>query len=860
LTCARYIVRFNPQTGAVHIYGARHGVQNEASFQMGTQLKARDGWFYVGSQAGLQAFRPDAIPISREKPPVVLTEFRLFNRPVTPGDEGAPLDRPLEQLEALALTHHQNDLGFEFAALSYVAPQQNRYAYKLEGYHADWVHTDSDHAHANFTGMQPGDYVFRVRGTNDDGVWSDWEVALPITITRPWWQVLWFRGLPAGLIKLAVDGACWWRNTVKRRERELQVQIAQQTAELQDSEARFRGLAEASFEAVLVHNGYIVLDVNQAALDLFGYAFEDFVGHPITAFVTSDSAQTVMKNMRLNNEDPYHIEGVRQDGTVFPIEVRAKVVPYQGGKARVVAVRDISLWKAAEEALRQAKAAAEEANQAKSAFLANMSHELRTPLNGVMGFAQILMQRGDLTAEQLRNVEMIYQSGQHLLTLINDVLDLARVESGKLTLYPAHVNFPLFLENICGIIQAIAREKSLRFVCEPSDDLPQAVIADETRLRQVLLNLLGNAVKFTEEGQVTLWVKVKQPSSPHTSRLTHHVSQITQPESLVSIAFEIEDTGPGIAPEKVGTIFEPFEQGETSRWVEGAGLGLAISQQLVRLMGGHIEVESVVGQGSRFFFTLTLPRLHTWDAVTAPQAWHAVTGYTGPRRSILVVDDHRDNYLVIQGMLEPLGFEVSYAESGAQGIAQARALHPDLILMDLVMSGMGGLETITCLQQDDGLRAIPIVAISSSAFKIDRLASLDAGCAAFLPKPVVAEDLLALLASLLDLAWVRAELQPQVAIPSEEREVRAPLPRPAVLARLRELALYGNMCKLVAEIEQMVQEDVLAVSLAQQLRDLAEQYDDEGILALVNRYEKRKEVQHLSDALQNAESGGFPQS
>jgi PAS domain S-box-containing protein len=830
LTCARYIVRFNPQTGTAHIYGARHGVQNAASFQMGAQLKARNGWLYFGSQAGLQAFRPDAIPINQEKPPVVLTEFRLFNRPVTPGDEGAPIDRPIEQFDALTLTHHQNDFGFEFAALSYVAPKQNKYAYKMEGYHKDWVHTDSHRAQANFTGMRPGHYVFRVRGTNDDGVWSDQEVVLPVTISQPWWQVVWFKGLPAGLIKLTVDGVCWWRNTVKRRERELQAQIAQQTAELQDSQARFRGLAEASFEALLVHNGYIVLDVNQAAMDLFGYTFEDFVGQPITALVTSDSAQIVMKNMRLNHEDPYQIEGVRQDGTVFPIEVRAKVVPYQGGKARVVAVRDISLWKTAEGALRQAKAAAEEANRAKSTFLANMSHELRTPLNGIMGFAQILMQRADLTAEQLKNVEMIYQSGQHLLTLINDVLDLARVESGKLTLYPAQVNFPLFLENICGIIRALAQEKALRFVCEHSHDLPQAIIADETRLRQVLLNLLGNAVKFTEKGQVALRIIVKQSSSPHASHST-------ATESLVTITFEVEDSGPGIAPEKVACIFDPFEQGATSSRVEGAGLGLAISQQLVQLMGGQIEVKSTIDQGSRFFFTLTLPRLHTWDAVRPPQAWHAATGYTGPRRSILVVDDNRDNRLVTQGMLEPLGFEVSHAESGAQGIAQAHALHPDLILMDLVMADMDGVETVNRLRQDAELQAIPIIAVSASAFKTDQAASLDAGCAAFLPKPIVAKDLLALLASLLDLDWVHAA-RGQVATPSEDREVSAP-PAPAVLARLRELALYGNMSKLVAEIEQMVQEDVLAASFARQLRDLAEQYDDEGILALVDCYEKR---------------------
>ena len=549
LTCARNIVRFDPHTAAVHVYGVRHGVQDAGYFQMDAQLKARDGQFYFGSQVGLQVFCPDAIPPNREKPPVVLTEFRLFNRPVIPGDEGAPIDRPIEQLDALTLAHNQNDFGFDFAALSYFAPEQNQYAYMLEGYHKTWITTDSRHAQAHFAGLRPGRYVFRVRGSNNNGVWSDREVALPITITPPWWQIAWIRGLSAGLTKLVVDGVRWWRDIVKKRDRELEAQIAQHMADLQDSEVRFRGLAEASLEAVLIHNGHIVLDVNQAALDLFGYPFKDVIGHPITDFVTPDSAQDVVRNMRLNNEDPYQIEGIRRDGTVFPIEVRSKVVPYQGGKARVVAVRDITLWKEAEQALRRAKASAEEANLAKSRFLANMSHELRTPLNAVLGFAELMMRDDMLTDRQRENVEIIARSGEHLLALINDVLDLSKIEAGKAEMQPEDFDLHEMLLGLGEMFSLRAEQKGLVIVFDFAPGVPQYVRADVGKLRQVLINLLGNAVKFTEQGSVTLNVK-------HALR---------EGDTGARLMFQVRDTGIGIASGELDTIFDAFVQTESGR-------------------------------------------------------------------------------------------------------------------------------------------------------------------------------------------------------------------------------------------------------------------------------------------------------
>ncbi|WP_280154931.1 response regulator [Piscinibacter sp. XHJ-5] len=397
----------------------------------------------------------------------------------------------------------------------------------------------------------------------------------------------------------------------------------------------------------------------------------------------------------------------------------------------------------AEEALRQAHAEAqaaqqraEIANEAKSAFLANMSHDLRTPLNGILGFAQILQWDRSLSERQQLGITAIRQSGEHLLTLINDILDVAKIEAGKIEMFPSDFALDKFLQVIASIIRVKAEQKpELKFTCDLAADLPEAIRADERRLRQVLLNLLDNAVKFTDRGQVVLRVRFSAPSR---------------------LRFEVEDTGIGMSEEQVSRLFQPFEQlGEPHRRSGGTGLGLVISRQFVRLMGGDIHVKSRLHAGNLFWFEIDVPVIRC-PAPDQPLAERVVVGYRGPQKKVLVVDDVAENRAVLVEALDRLGFDVAQAAGGYDGLAQAQAMQPDLVLVDIVMPDIGGLEVIQRLRTFPALHATPIVAVSASATPDVESKTMAAGANAFLPKPVDVKSLLSCAGSLLNLSWVEA--------------------------------------------------------------------------------------------------------
>ncbi|HEY2929663.1 response regulator [Piscinibacter sp.] len=383
-----------------------------------------------------------------------------------------------------------------------------------------------------------------------------------------------------------------------------------------------------------------------------------------------------------------------------------------------------------------AKERAEIANQAKSAFLANMSHDLRTPLNGILGFAQILQWDKSLNERQLASINAIHQSGEHLLTLINDILDLAKIEAGRLEIVPVDLELAKFLLVIASIIRVKAEQKpALQFVCECASDLPAAIHADERRLRQVLLNLLDNAVKFTDRGRVVLRVRFKAPSR---------------------LRVEIEDTGVGMSEEQLARIFTPFEQvGDAQRRSGGTGLGLAISREFVRLMGGDIRVDSRRGEGSLFSFELDVPviALAAPPAAPLPRVEPVIAGYRGPTKKVLVIDDVAENRAVVVNMLDQLGFEMSQAASGGEGLEKATAVAPDMILLDIVMPDINGLDVVRHLRQLPQFEAVPIVIVSASATAEVQAQAMAAGADAFIAKPVDMRVLMQRTAALLRLSW-----------------------------------------------------------------------------------------------------------
>jgi len=473
---------------------------------------------------------------------------------------------------------------------------------------------------------------------------------------------------------------------------------------------------------------------------------------------------------------------------------------------------------ARETALAEAVALARQRSQ----FLAQMSHELRTPLNAIIGYAHLLERDHDHLTERLAaGLATIRESGQHLLTLINDILDLARVEAGKMALHPAAVHLDTYLQVLANIMRVKAEEKGLAFSCELAPGLPSAVTVDETRLRQVLLNLLGNAVKFTDTGKVSLRVLPAPPVDAPDDQ---------EGQGMARLRFEVADSGIGMSAQQLARIFQPFEQVATAQRREGGtGLGLAISQQLVRLMGGNIGVASEPGKGSTFWFEIDVPVATAAPAAVQPQ--DTLMGYEGERKRLLVVDDVPKNRAMLQDLLQETGFIVPTASNGLECLVLLDSFKPDLILMDVMMPVMDGNETTRQIRHTPGWDGIPIVAVTASASAEDERRSRDAGADAFLAKPVDHDLLLRTIGRLLALKWITRQAAPQR---GEDAGITAP---PAEeIEELWRLAQIGNMRQIREQAAYLRELDPAYAPFANRLDTLAQGYHSKQLAAFVARF------------------------
>ncbi|MGE5660129.1 MAG: ATP-binding protein [Actinomycetota bacterium] len=469
----------------------------------------------------------------------------------------------------------------------------------------------------------------------------------------------------------------------------------------------------------------------------------------------------------------------------------------------------------------EAKEAANAANQAKSDFLASMSHELRTPLNGILGYAQILGRSKVIPEKERHGVNIIHQCGSHLLTLINDVLDLSKIEARKLELSPKAIHLPSFLQGVVEICRVRSDQKGLDFIYQPDPNLPTGIETDEKRLRQVLLNLLGNAIKFTDQGSITLKVETRE-------------SNANMP--LPRLKFQVIDTGVGIASDEVNKLFQAFEQlGERKRQSEGTGLGLAISQRIVQLMGGKIQVESQLGVGSTFYFEVALPIATDWAEKSSVKDGRTIIGYEGALRHILIVDDRWENRSVLVNLLEPIGFTFTEAENGQTGLEKAREKLPDLVITDLAMPIMNGFEMLKQLRNSQELKRLKVLVSSASVAQIDRQMSIEAGGDDFLTKPVDAEELLTLVAKHLQLTWKYDTTE----LSTSDNTVSATelIPPSAVdLQILLELAQDGLLREVAETAAEIGQKDERYQPFIQEVIQLAKQFQTEKIEQLIEEY------------------------
>ena len=589
---------------------------------------------------------------------------------------------------------------------------------------------------------------------------------------------------------------------------------------IKKSEERYRSLIAATSQIVWTADAEgrcpdtptLRAYTGQSEAEVVGFGWLDAV-HPEDRERT---AQVWMEAAQTNSLYDMELRLCGADGNYRYFQARGVPILNEDGSLRewIGTCTDIHDRKQAEFLMAKAKEAAEAASRAKSEFLANMSHELRTPLNGIMGYAQILQRSKVLNEEERARIDVIYQCGSHLLTLINDILDLSKIEAQKVELMPTDFHFPAFLQGVAEMCRIRAELKGIHFHFPSSPELPIGIRADEKRLRQVLINLLSNAIKFTDEGSVTFTVSFATEGK---------------------IRFEIRDTGTGIAQDQLQAIFQPFEQvGDRRRQTEGTGLGLAISKRIVELMGSTIQVQSEMNVGSIFWFDVNLSQADEWVKTSQIDHRGQIIGIKDRQPKIVVIDDKWANRSVISNLLSPIGFEVFEADDGQEGWEKILEVQPDLIVTDLLMPELDGFEVIKRVRESDNFKDIIIIVSSASVFETDQYRSLEAGGNTFIPKPVQATELLQKLQQYLDLEWVYEANEDPQAIASDTDELIAP---PATeMERLYELAMKGNFLEIVKQAVLLEQIDPKYIPFAKRLHQMAKDFQDEEILTFIQSY------------------------
>ncbi|MDX2487452.1 MAG: PAS domain S-box protein [Gammaproteobacteria bacterium] len=618
------------------------------------------------------------------------------------------------------------------------------------------------------------------------------------------------------LLNISLEAAVLWVTAY------LVLRYRASSRSLEDREQRLRVLVGTAVDGVMIidANGN-VQEYNPACEQLFGYRSDEVIGQNVKMLMPppyQEEHDEYLHRYRATGNKRIigigrEVEGRRKDGTTFPMELSVGEARPGGQQVFVGIIRDITARKSAEQSLRIAKEQAESASHAKSQFLANISHEIRTPMNAVLGYTQLIENDPELPENYRRPLRAIHSAGNHLISLIDDVLDLSKIEAGAMELDARDFDLDDLTEAVSEMFAIRCEQKGLLWQADVRIG-ERAVHADDRKLRQILINLLGNSVKFTDQGQVGLMVE----------------------QSGRRYTFNVSDTGPGINKDAQQRIFEPFQQAEEGEAKGGTGLGLAITRRHIELMGGSLSLESTPGEGSCFRFELELPPAEGDLVLKSVQEGRLCRLAEPYQVQALVVDDLEDNREVLSGLLERAGIEVTMASNGAEALQLIAQQIPDIIFMDVRMPVMDGLTAVQQLRERWPAEGIVCVAITASGLLRQRSFYQDAGFDDFIGKPFLFEKVCNCMVRHLHVEFV---YEPDTVMPASARPCAGEPGAIQLPGSMRERLLAAARINALTDIETLIGElkelSPDAKCLAVELEKLLSHYDMDGILALIEQ-------------------------